>query len=108
MSIERTGEYTGRYYVLHGVISPLEGTGPEQLRIPQLLQTVQQHNIQEVILATNPTINGNATAIYISGRLDSTGVRITRIAQGIPPGSDIGYADKVTLKNAMDGRREMK
>ncbi len=108
MSIERTGEYKGRYYVLHGAISPLEGKGPEQLRIPQLLQTVSQQNIQEVILATNPTINGNATAIYISGQLASAGVRITRIAQGIPSGSDIEYADQVTLKNAMDGRREMK
>ena len=107
MSIERTAEYNGRYYVLHGVISPPEGIGPDQLRIPELIDRIRLQNIREVILATNPTINGNATAVYISSRLDPASVRVTRIAQGIPPGGDIGYADQVTLKNAMEGRREM-
>jgi len=107
MSIERTGGFKGKYHVLNGVISPLDGIGPDNLRIKELLQRIQQCNVAEVIIATNPTMNGNATAVYISDQLKSAGLKITRIAQGIPAGSDIGYADHMTLKNAFEGRREM-
>ncbi len=107
MSIERTGGFKGKYHVLNGVISPLDGIGPDQLRIKELLQRIQQCNVSEVIIATNPTMNGNATAVYISDQLKSRGLKVTRIAQGIPAGSDIGYADQMTLKNAFEGRRDM-
>jgi recombination protein RecR len=108
MSIERTGLFKGKYHVLHGTISPLDGIGPDQLRIKELLHRIQEEKLTEVILATNPTMHGNSTAAYIADLLKSTGVKITRIAQGIAPGSDIGYADQMTLKNALEGRREMK
>jgi len=108
MSIERSGGFKGRYHVLHGVIAPLDGVGPDHLRIKELISRVQEQHIKEVILATNPTMNGNATAVYISDRLRPLGVSITRIAQGIQPGGDIGYADQVTLRNALEGRRNMK
>ncbi len=108
MSIERTGMFRGGYHILHGVISPLDGIGPDQLRIKGLLQRIKECNIKEIILATNPTINGNATAVYISDQLTTSCIKITRIAQGIPPGGDIGYADQLTLKNALEGLREMK
>jgi recombination protein RecR len=108
MSIERTGGFKGMYHVLHGIIAPLDGIGPDQLMIKELLQRIKECDTKEVILATNPTMNGNATAVYISGQLKSSGVKITRIAQGIPPGGDIGYAGQVTLKNAIEGRREMR
>ena len=108
ISTERTGGFKGKHHVLHGVISPLDGIGPDQLRIKELLQRLKECRATEVILATNPTMNGNATAVYISEQLNLLGVKITRIAQGIPPGGDIGYAGQVTLKNALDGRREMR
>lgn len=108
MFIERTGGFKGRYHVLHGIIAPLDGIGPNQLRIKELLQRIKGCDTKEVILATNPTMNGNATAVYISEQLKSSGVKITRIAQGIPPGGDIGYAGQVTLKNAIEDRREMR
>lgn len=107
ISIERTGWYHGIYHVLHGCIAPLEGVGPEQLHVNELCDRVRSQQIKEVILATNPTMHGNTTANYIADRLKETGVRVTRIAQGIAPGSDIGYADQMTLKNALEGRRDM-
>jgi recombination protein RecR len=108
MSIEKTGHYKGLYHVLHGVIIPLDGIGPEQLKIRELIARVQADQITEVIVATNPTLNGNATALYISQQLAALPVRITRIAQGVPSGGDIEYIDEVTLRNALDGRQEMK
>jgi recombination protein RecR len=108
LSIERTASFKGRYHVLHGVISPLDGIGPDQLRIRELVERIRDQQIREVIIATNPTMNGNATAVYIADRLKNSGASVFRIAQGVPSGSDIGYADQVTLRNALDGRREMK
>ena len=108
MSIERTASFKGRYHVLHGVISPLDGIGPDQLRIRELVERIGKQQIREVIMATNPTMNGNATAVYIADRLKDSGATVYRIAQGVPSGSDIGYADQVTLRSALDGRREMK
>jgi recombination protein RecR len=108
MSIEKAGHYKGLYHVLHGAIAPLDGVGPDQLKINELLQRVPAEAIQEIILATNPTVSGNASALYISQQLSSAGVRITRIAQGVPSGGDIEYIDEGTLRSAFDGRREMK
>jgi recombination protein RecR len=108
MSIERTASFKGRYHVLHGVISPLDGIGPDQLRIRELVERIREQQVREVIIATNPTMNGNATAVYIADRLKDSGATVYRIAQGVPSGSDIGYADQVTLRSALDGRREMK
>ncbi|MCX5900550.1 MAG: recombination mediator RecR [Proteobacteria bacterium] len=108
MSIERTAWFKGRYHVLHGAISPLDGIGPDQLRIRELVERVREQQITEVIIATNPTMNGNATAVYIADRLKDTGAAVFRIAQGVPSGSDIGYADQVTLRSALEGRRKMK
>jgi recombination protein RecR len=108
LSIERTASFKGRYHVLHGVISPLDGIGPDQLRIRELVERIREQQIREIIIATNPTMNGNATAVYIADRLKHSGATVYRIAQGVPSGSDIGYADQVTLRSALDGRREMK
>lgn len=108
LSIERTASFKGTYHVLHGVISPLDGIGPDQLRINELVKRIGEQQVREVILATNPTMNGNATAIYIAGILKDSGASVYRIAQGVPSGSDIGYADQVTLRSALEGRREMK
>ena len=108
LSFERIGGYDGCYHVLHGSIAPLDGIGPDQLRLKELLARVQTGEVEEVILATNPTMNGNATAMYISDQLNGSGVQVTRIAQGIQPGADIGYADQTTLKNALEWRRKMK
>jgi recombination protein RecR len=108
ISFERIGGYDGCYHVLHGAIAPLDGVGPDQLRVRELLARVESGGIDEVILATNPTMNGNATAVYIAGQLNGSGVQVTRIAQGIQPGADIGYADQTTLKNALEWRRSMK
>ncbi len=107
MSIEKSNSFKGTYHVLHGAIAPLDGIGPDQLRIKELIQRINQGSVKEVILATNPTMNGNATAIYISDQVTSAEIRITRIAQGIPAGGDIGYVDQMTLKNALEGRRTM-
>lgn len=106
-SIEKTRHYNGVYHVLHGSISPIHGVGPEQLRIPNLLKRLDDGNIEEVILATNPTVEGEATATYLTAQLRRTGVKVTRIATGIPAGSDIEYADEITMLKAMEGRREL-
>jgi recombination protein RecR len=106
-SIEKARFYNGVYHVLHGAISPLHGVGPEHLRIPSLMRRIESGSLDEVILATNPTIEGEATAIHLTGLLKRPGVKITRIATGIPAGSDIEYADEVTMLKAMEGRREL-
>ncbi len=108
LSVERTGGFAGTYHVLHGAIAPIDGIGPDQLRIKELVQRVQQDAISEIILATNPTMNGNATAVYIADQLRAYDVLVTRIAQGVTPGGDIGYADQMALKNALEGRHKMK
>jgi recombination protein RecR len=106
-SIEKARFYNGVYHVLHGAISPLHGVGPEQLRIPSLMRRIESGSLDEVIIATNPTIEGEATAVHLTGLLKRPGVKITRIATGIPAGSDIEYADEVTMLKAMEGRREL-
>jgi recombination protein RecR len=106
-AIEKTRHFNGVYHVLHGSISPLHGVGPDQLRISNLMQRVEDGQVDEVILATNPTIEGEATATYLSGQLRRAGLRVTRIAMGIPVGSDIEYADEITMLKAMEGRREL-
>jgi recombination protein RecR len=106
-SIEKTKNFNGVYHVLHGLISPLHGVGPEQLRIGNLMRRVDDDQIDEVIIATNPTIEGEATATFLSGQLRRAGLKVTRIATGIPVGSDIEYADEITMLKAMEGRREL-
>jgi len=106
-SIERTKHFNGAYHVLHGTLSPLNGIGPEQLRIDSLLKRARNGTLQEVILATNPTVEGEATAGYLLQLLRAMPIRITRIATGIPAGADIEYADEVTMTRAMEGRREI-
>ena len=106
-AIEKTRHYNGVYHVLHGSISPIHGVGPEQLRIANLMKRVDEGQADEVILATNPTVEGEATATYLSGQLRRSGVKVTRIATGIPAGSDIEYADEITMLKAMEGRREL-
>lgn len=107
IALERTREYKGVYHVLHGVISPLGGVGPDQLRIKELLQRVADEEIQEIIMATNPDTEGEATAMYLSRLLKPFGVRITRLAYGVPVGGHLEYADEVTLTRALEGRREI-
>ncbi|MBQ3330481.1 MAG: recombination protein RecR [Ruminococcus sp.] len=107
IAIEGTGEYKGTYHVLHGVISPLNGVGPDQLCIKQLLARLNNGEVTEVIMATNPTVEGEATAMYLSRLLKPLGVRITRLAYGIPVGGDLEYADDVTLARALEGRSEL-
>ena len=104
MAFERTREYRGLYHVLHGTISPMDGVGPEQLRIKELLTRVAGGDVQEVIMATNPTVEGEATAMYISKLLAPFGLRVTRLAYGIPVGGDLEYADEVTLRRSLEGR----
>ena len=106
-AIEKTKHFNGVYHVLHGSISPLNGVGPDQLRISSLIRRVENGNVDEVILATNPTVEGEATATYLSGQLRRAGLKITRIAMGIPVGSDIEYTDEITILKAMEGRREL-
>jgi recombination protein RecR len=106
-SVEKTRHYNGVYHVLHGAISPIHGVGPEQLRIANLMKRVEAGQADEVILATNPTVEGEATATYLSGQLRRVGLKVTRIATGIPAGSDIEYADEITMLKAMEGRREL-
>ena len=106
VAMERTKEFKGVYHVLHGTISPLDGIGPDEINIKSLILRLNS-DIAEVILATNPTIEGEATAIYISRLIKPMGIKVTRIAHGIPVGGDIEYADEVTLMRAMEGRREM-
>ena len=106
-AVEKTRHYNGVYHVLHGALSPLHGVGPEQLRISNLTRRVEAGNVDELILATNPTIEGEATATYLSRLFKSSSVKVTRIATGVPVGSDIEYADEVTMQKAMEGRREL-
>jgi recombination protein RecR len=107
LAIERTGEYRGLYHVLHGVITPVEGIGPEDLRIRELIARAETEPVREVILATNPSMEGEATAMYIRRQLFQLQVRITRLARGLPVGGDLEYADAVTLARALEGRQEM-
>ena len=107
VGIETTRQYEGRYHVLQGALSPLRGIGPEQLKIKGLVQRIGEGEIQEVIIATNPTVEGEATAVYLARLLKPLGVKVTRIGMGIPVGSDIEFADEVTISKAMEGRREM-
>ena len=106
-SIEKARFYNGVYHDLHGAISPLHGVGPEHLRIPSLMRRIESGSLDEVIIATNPTIEGEATAVHLTGLLKRPGVKVTRIATGIPAGSDIEYADEVTMLKAIEGRREL-
>jgi recombination protein RecR len=108
LGIETTRQFNGRYHVLHGALSPLRGIGPEQLKIKNLIERIGSGGVEEVILATNPTAEGEATAVYLSKLIKPLGIRVTRIAMGIPVGSDIEFADEVTMWKAMEGRREMK
>jgi len=105
--IERTGQYRGLYHVLHGVLSPLDGIGPEELRFEQLERRIADNHINEVIIATNPNVEGDATAGYLARMLKPQGVRVTRIAFGLPVGGDLEHADDLTLSRALDGRRDM-
>lgn len=108
MAMERVREYKGLYHVLNGAISPMEGIGPEDINLKQLIVRLQENpNVSELILATNPNIEGEATAMYISRLLSSTGIKVTRIAHGLPVGGDLEYADEVTLLKAVEGRREL-
>jgi recombination protein RecR len=106
-AVEKAGVIKGRYHVLGGAISPLEGIGPDDLRVQELLDRVARNGVQEVIIATNPNLEGNATAMYVAGLLKPIGVRVTRLASGLPVGGDLEYADEVTLGQALEGRREM-
>ena len=106
LAFERTGQFKGRYHVLGGALSPLDGTHPEDLRIRPLLERLRREPIKEVILATNPNVAGEATALYLSRLLAPLGIRVTRIARGVPMGSDLEYSDLVTLARALEGRRE--
>jgi len=105
--VERTREFRGMYHVLMGTLSPLQGVGPDDLKIRGLLSRISSGSVDEVILATNPTVEGEATAIYLARLLKPLGVRVTRIAMGIPVGSDLEYADEVTMTRAMENRREL-
>jgi recombination protein RecR len=105
LAVERTREFRGRYHVLHGALSPLDGVGPDQLKIKELL--VRLDGVSEVIIATDPTVEGEATALYLTRLVKPLGVRVTRIAQGLPMGGDLEYADQVTLARALQGRREI-
>lgn len=107
IAMEKTREFKGLYHVLHGAISPMEGIGPEDIKIRELLIRLRDKDIKEVILATNPNIEGEATAMYISKLLKPAGIKTTRIAHGIPVGGDLEYADEVTLAKALEGRREL-
>jgi recombination protein RecR len=107
VGIETTRQFSGLYHVLHGALSPLRGIGPEQLKIKNLVERIGAGGVEEIIVATNPTAEGEATAVYLSRLLKPLGVRVSRIAMGIPVGSDIEFADEVTIWKAMEGRREM-
>jgi recombination protein RecR len=107
VAMERTRDYRGLYHVLHGTISPMEGVGPDDIRIKELLHRVQNDGVKEVVMATNPDVEGEATAMYVSRLLKPLGIKVTRIAHGIPVGGDLEYADEVTLSKAFEGRREM-
>jgi recombination protein RecR len=106
-AVEKAGVIKGRYHVLGGAISPLDGIGPDDLRVQELLDRVHRNGVSEVILATNPNLEGNATAMYVAGLLKAAGVKVTRLASGLPVGGDLEYADEVTLGQALEGRRDM-
>ena len=107
MAFERTREYSGTYHVLHGVISPLDGVGPDQLRIKELMSRLGSGEVKEIIMATNPTVEGEATASYLSRLIKPMGIKVTRLAYGIPVGGDLEYADEFTLARALEGRNEI-
>ncbi len=107
MAIERSGQFKGRYHVLHGRLAPLDGIGPDQLRVGELLRRLENDAINEVVVATNPTVEGEATALYLAKLIKPLGPRVTRIAHGLPVGADVEYADSSTIGHALDGRREM-
>jgi len=107
LAIERTGGYHGLYHVLHGAISPMDGIGPEELRVRELMERVQAGGVKEVLLATNPDLEGEATAMYLARLITPLGIRVTRLARGLPVGGDVEYADVVTLTQALEGRREL-
>ena len=106
IAVEKTRDFRGRYHVLHGALSPLQGVGPDELKIQGLLERVREGETQEIILATSPTVEGEATAVYLARLLKPLGVRVTRIAMGVPVGSDLEWADEVTMAKALEGRRE--
>jgi recombination protein RecR len=107
MAIERTGGYRGRYHVLHGVLAPLDGIGPDELRIAELVRRCGEGEVHEVIVATNPSVEGETTAIYLAKLIRPLGVKVSRIATGVPMGGELEYADRLTLARAIDGRREL-
>jgi recombination protein RecR len=107
VAVERTGQFHGRYHVLQGALNPLEGVGPEQLKLAELLSRVEPEGVKEVILCTNPNLEGEATAMYLARLLRPLGLRVTRIASGLPVGGDLEYADELTLGRALEGRREL-
>jgi recombination protein RecR len=107
IAIENTGAFNGRYHVLHGTISPLEGVGPEDIKVRELLERLHREKIVEVILATNPTVEGGATALYLTDQIRPLEIKVTRIAYGIPMGGEIEYSDGMTLSKALEGRREI-
>lgn len=107
LSIEKTREYRGQYHVLHGVLSPINGVGPDDLKLKNLIERLKEGNVKEIILATNPNVEGEATAIYLSRLLKPLGVKVSRIALGVPVGSDLEFADEVTMSKALEGRREL-
>jgi len=107
IALERSGQFKGRYHVLHGCLAPLDGVGPEELRVAELLRRLQHGSVSEVVIATNPTVEGEATALYLSRLIKPLGVRVTRIGHGLPMGADVEYADSMTLGKALEGRREM-
>jgi len=107
LAVERTREFRGRYHVLHGTLSPLDGVGPADLKIKELLIRLEQAPVEEVLVATNPDVEGEATALYLQRLLKPLGIRVTRIAQGVPMGGDLEYADQATLARAVAGRREL-
>ena len=107
IAIEKTGEFRGKYHVLGGVLAPMEGIGPDQLKIRELLARLEAHEIKETVIATNPNVEGDATALYLARLMKPLGVRVTRIAHGVPVGGDLDYADQATLIQAYEGRREM-
>lgn len=107
LSIEKTREYRGQYHILHGVLSPINGVGPDDLKLKNLMERLSEGNTREVILATNPNVEGEATAVYLARLLKPTGVKISRIALGLPVGSDMEFADEVTMLRALEGRHEL-